>query len=118
MLARPEETVQTIAKAPRHNVNVYVRHTLADTVVQNQQRAVRAHTLLDSPRHSLSGDEKPPRQVCGKIEHCLVVLLWNNQTVPRKEGANIEKHQREVILEDNRCLLLVACDPAKETISH
>jgi len=52
LLPRPEEAAQAIFLPTRNDVNVKVRHALADAVVHRNERALGLHGLFDR-----SGDQ-------------------------------------------------------------
>ena len=58
--ARPEEPPEAIFPAPGYDVNVKVRHTLANAIVDGQEGAFRSERFFHSKAKGLGGGEEGP----------------------------------------------------------
>jgi hypothetical protein len=95
---RPEEALHSVAPAAWNDMNVKVRHTLADLVVERDKRPVGFKAALDGTSYQLRRREHRLKKGGRKIGKELVVLSGAHQTVPGKDRTGIEKNNDSVIL--------------------
>src|SRR5882724_955348 len=99
-VTRPEEAFQAVFTPPRHDVNVQVRHLLADAVIHRDECAVSRRRRLDRATEELRVLEKRFDQVLRQISQSFVVLFRNQQAMTKKNGTMIEKGEGHFVFED------------------
>jgi hypothetical protein len=94
-------------------MDVEMGHALADMVVDGNKGPFGRHADFHGMRNELDVREQGADQIGRKIDQGLVMLLWDQQTVPGEERPVVQKSQGQVVLKDNRRLQLSPDDPAK-----
>lgn len=113
-IAGPKESPKSIFLPPRHDMHMQVRHTLADPIVNCDQRPFSFHGCLHGPRQQLCRAEKWRDQIRRQIAERLVMLSWNQQGMPREKRPVIEERQRHRILIDDASGMSLRNNGAKE----
>src|SRR6266511_5933702 len=111
---RPEKTFQAVLPPARHDVDVQMRNTLADVVVDGDQGAMSFQALLHSACQQLGVGEQRCDQSKRQIIQRLIVTFRDQQTMPWEKGPTIEKRQRYLVREDVIALLIATDDLAKD----
>jgi hypothetical protein len=99
--ARPEEAAQAVAAFARDDVDVEMRHALADDVIHGHKGAFCFHYLLHFSGEHLSVDEKRADQGGGEVRQSGVVRFRNQQDVAGEKRANIEEGHGDFVFENN-----------------
>src|SRR5439155_11356863 len=98
---RPEEAAQAVLLAPGHDVDVEVRHALADAVVDGHEAAVRLHPVLHR-RGQRAGPQEERTDARGReVAERLVMLLGHEQAMAGEDGAVIEERDALLVVEDD-----------------
>ena len=97
---RPEKALQAISLAPRDDVHVEMRNTLAYTIIDGHERAFRFHPLHDGLGKEPDIAKNCAQQRVWQIEERLHVALYDEQRVARKERAMVQEGQRNIILKN------------------
>ena len=113
--AGPKEAFQAVFAASRHNVDMQMRHALADAIVNRYKRPVRIHRRLDGEREKLGILKERRDQLLGQITQGFVVLFRNQEAMAGKNGTMIEKGQRCLIFKNQSGNHLPADDLAERT---
>src|SRR5579863_9596330 len=79
---RPEETFQTIALAPWHDVDMEVGHALAHIVVDRDEGSFSVQGVFNGPLETLRGLEQRPDLRRGEVGQRDNVARGNQQYVP------------------------------------
>ena len=112
-LSRPEEALQAVLAPARDNMNVKMRHALADTIVDSHKCSVRLQSRFNRAREKLSVPEERRNQIIREIGESFVVMFRNQQAVAGKHWTVIEKSQRHVIFKYDVRFNLMAGDLAE-----
>src|SRR5262249_39475930 len=83
-LTRPEESAEPVLSPPRDDVDVQVRHALADPVVDRDERSLGLETRLHRARQELHVEEERPDQRVGKIGQRCQMVPWHQEAVAAK----------------------------------
>lgn len=97
---RPKEPPETISPMARHNMNVKVRHALADSIIDRNKCPFCLHCFLHGSRQELCPHKKASHKILGKIEQGFIMRPRNQQAMPWEEGAPIKERNRHGVLED------------------
>src|SRR5215831_12135955 len=81
-------------------MSVKVRHALTDAIVHRDKAAVSLHARFDTARQKLRIPEEGPDQLGRQIDQRFIMLFWNQQTMPGKDRAMIQKGYAVVVFED------------------
>lgn len=93
MAARPEESLEAVTLPPRHHVNVNVRHALAYTVVDRDERSLRAECLFHQRAETAGLREQLRGKRIGEVGEELIMNPRNHQAVARKQRPMIEESE-------------------------
>src|SRR5260221_421334 len=98
-LALPDEPSreQSVAFVSWDDVNVKVRHALADPSVRRDERALGAKRLLYCDRRSSDGGEDRREQVVGQIVERLDVPCRHDEHVSWQERSAIEERDHPLV---------------------
>lgn len=99
-LSRPEEAFQSILSAAGNHVDVKMGDALADAVVDRDECAFCFHCLLDGLCQKLDLLEEPRDQIGREVGQRLVMVAWNEKTVPGEERSLVEKGDSDLVLEN------------------
>ncbi len=97
---RPEEPLQAIPFAPRHDVHVKMRNTLADAIVDGHEGAFRLHALEDGLGEQPDVGEEGADKRVGQIEKRFDVALGDEERVSGKKRPMIEERERNIVLKN------------------
>lgn len=89
--AGPEEPAQPIALGPRHDMDVQVRHGLADHVVHRHEGALGAERFRHRPGDGPGGAEQGTDEVVGQIAQGWDVLAREDQRVPPEQWPPVQE---------------------------
>ena len=109
-MARPEEPFQTVLVATRHHVDVEMRDTLADPIVDRDERTFRSQSPFQRTGKELGNGKERREPGLWEIKQRRTVLFGNDQTVSGKERAAVQKRQRLLVLEYNLTFALTVDD--------
>ena len=98
---RPEEAAQLVTLGPGHDVQVQVRHRLADHVVDGHEGALRAECAAHRLGDPLGGAEQRHHQLARQIEHGVHVPHGGDQHMPLEDRPVIQKRHHLVVLHDD-----------------
>ena len=116
--AGPEEAAQPVALGARDDVEVQVRHRLADRVVDRDEGSLRAEAVLDRGRDPLRGGEEAVAQPGRQVREGLDVLARDEQDVALEDRPGVEEGDEVVGLEDEVAGQVAGHDPAEDAVSH
>ena len=112
---RPKETLQAVSLPAWHDVNMKMRHALADAVVGGDERALRLHSQFDSgSKHFYireKGRDKKLRQLLDRFK----VTPGDKQAVAGKQGAMVEEGD-SVFIRENTGPVIIAHDFAEGAV--
>ena len=115
-LAGPEEAPEPVFMPAGDDVDVEVRHALTHPVVDRDKRPLGFTRSFDCPSEQLS-IPKEWRDQCGRqISQRLVMPSRSQKGVPRKEGAMVQKGERQGVFEDDVPLVRTALNFTKEAV--
>lgn len=112
--AGPEEAAKTVAAFAGNDVDVKMRHALADDVVHGDEGAFSFHGLLHFAGKHLSVGEKRSDQFGGEIRQSGVVRFRNQQDVAGEKRANVEEGHGDFVFENNFGFEIARNDFAEE----
>jgi len=112
----PEEAFQTVFGPARNDVNMQVRHALADAIVDGDERPRGVQTLLHGGAEQLRAPKQRRNEFRGKIRQRFNVPPRDQQAVAWKERAVIEKGQRLLIFKHDIRLRRSGSDLAEQAI--
>ncbi len=96
----PKEAFQAVFAASRHNVDMQVRHALADAIVHRYERPVCSHRRFDGEREKLGILKERRDQFLGQISQGFVVLFRNQKAMAGKNGTMIKKGPRYLVFKN------------------
>ena len=96
-------------------MDMKMRHALTDTVVHRHESALCFHRFFNCPRQELRIREQWRNQIRRQICQRFEVMFWHQQAVPVKEGAVIQKCERQLIFKDNSGRDIAADDLTEKT---
>ena len=100
-MAQPEEAFETVIVATRYHVDMQMRDTLADAIVDRHKRAFCSKAVLQRTGNEL-GHRKQGREEClREIKQRGVMRLGDNHAVSREKRATIHKGERVFVLPYN-----------------
>src|ERR1017187_8473503 len=114
-MPRAQPQSQPILAVPGDHVQVQVRDRLADHVVDQDHRAVRAEAVFDRALEALRRDEELRPPVGGQVAQQADVPLGREQRVSVEQRPVVEKGDQPLRLEHSHRLLLAADDGAGGT---
>ncbi len=95
---RPEKPAEAIRLVARHNVDMQVRHTLADAVVDSNECSIAPQPCFDCPGYRLNVFEEGAG-IC-KIDQRWNVARRNNQRVPLEDRTMVKERHGNAVVED------------------
>jgi len=113
-MAGPEKPAQSILSPPGHDMNVKMRHALADPVVHSHKGSVRLQRRFNGARQKLGVLKKRPRQIGRQIEQSLVMSSRNQQAMTGKNGAMVEESDRDFVFKDQSSVHFAGNDLTKQ----
>ena len=87
--------------AARHDMDVEVRHALADHIIDRHERAVATHSLRHGASQTLHEGEEWSHFVDGQIGKGRDMLPGHEQNVAGQEWSSIEEGDASWIVEDD-----------------
>ena len=113
---RPEKSSQSVALGSRHNMNMQMRHALAHDIIHRHKTALGLHGRRHRPGQMLRIQKERPHQLGRQIRQRPVMLLGNQQHVPRKQRPMIQKRHRDLVFENNLRRHAVRRDFAEQAV--
>jgi hypothetical protein len=113
LLAWPEKPAQPVATSPRDHVHMEMSHTLADGVVDRDERSARPHRLLDGGGESLHAFEERTDVGAIEIRQRDDMLHRNDQRVAREERRTVEEGDGDTVAQHLACRLTLLDDVAE-----
>ena len=114
-LARPEEAFQPILLASWDNVNMQMRDALAYSVINCNEGAFGQEPLLDSKHEQLGVRKQWTHELGWQLIQGWDVLFGDEQTVPWKNRAMVQKGQGKLVFKDPITRYFTLNDVAKRT---
>jgi len=115
LLPGPEPEPEAVSLVPRDDVQVQVRYRLADDVVDEDHRTVRAEAVLDPALQPLGGAEELGHLVGGQVTEQLHLQFRHQQGMTAEQRPVIEERDQPFRLQDDGRRRLAADDGAEHT---
>jgi len=96
---RPEEPAEPVLAVAGHDVDVQVRHRLADDVVDAVEDAHRTGGLPDRDAERPRSKRERAAQLVRKVPQRLVMLLRHEEDVPGEQRPRVEEREKRVVVE-------------------
>lgn len=97
-LARPEEPFQSILLPARDDVNVKMRHALTHAVVDRDECPFSPESLFHRACQQLRVGKQRREEPGWKVSQSANVLFGNEEAMPWKDWAMVEKGQGELVI--------------------
>src|SRR3954451_9535930 len=112
--ARPEEAAQAVLAAPRHDVDVQVRHRLRHDVVDRVEDALGLHRVAHGDADALGRRRERAEQIGGRVEQRVDVRARDEQRVAGEQRPVVEEGQERVVGVDDVGVDLARRDPSEQ----
>lgn len=99
---RPEESAQAVLGAPRDHVDVKVRHALTHPIVNGDEGALRIECIFHRAAEQTCVREQGSQHRGRQIHQGGIMMAGNQERVPGKQRAVVEKSQEVGVLENDR----------------
>ncbi len=116
--ARPEEAAQAVALGARHDVQVQVRHRLADHIVGCDERALGAQSVDHGSGDELGRRQEGVTQLGRQVGQRRDVGVGHHERVPLEDGPSIQEGDDVLVPPDDAGRDRPRRDRAEQTSSH
>ena len=115
---RPEESSETVATTPRHNVYVQVGDRLADDIVDRNERPLSSKRVEKRASDVLRGRQQRLHQALRQLEQRVDVLQRSDEHVSLEDRPVVKECDHFLGAEDDGRVELTAADLAEHIVSH